>query len=333
MCLLFVSLSFFQVEVSGVSSVGQTTFGSMAGKGRKHHLPTEDTQEVASEGGVDGKTAMEVFMISQARRDEEMEERRERAAIAAEEREEARRAKARLLEAELAEKAKIAEEERAYQRKLNEAKRQEELELLKEARTLEEIKRREEVVLREAERQEELLRRSEELTKQAAVKAAQLQEEVTQKALEQQEQAALKAFEQQKELVALQAELGREAAVAQREESRKLRLKDRAESSVSAWSKSEDLEDFLLSSERKLRAGGIPEGEWLGVVASKLSGEVGAKWQELCLATDDYQEVKCAVLVGCGYTQKAAGEVYHRFGADNLRGLAADQLLSCRPAT
>ena len=266
----------------------------MAGKNRKQHLPSGDTQEVLSEGGVEGRSAIEAFMLNQARRDEEMEERREKAAIAAEEREELRR-----------EKAKIAEEERAYQR-----------ELLKEARKLEEAKRQEELLRREAERQEELLRRSEELSKQAAAKAAEVQEA-----------AAEKAFEQQRELVALQAELGKEAARAQREESQKLRLKDRAEHSVSAWAKNEDLEDFLLASERKLRAGGIPDGEWLGVIASKLGGEVGAKWQELCLATDDYNEVKSAVLVGCGYTQKAAGEVYHSFRTDNLRGLAADQLL------
>ena len=219
----------------------------MAGKNRKHHLPTEDTQEVLSEGGVEGKSAMEVFMLNQARRDEEMEERRERAAIAAEEREESRRAKAKLLEAELAEKAKIAEEERAYQR-----------ELQKEARKLEETKRKEEVVRNEAERQEELLRRSEELTKQAAVKAAELQEEATQRALE-----------QQKELLELQAELGRKASEATRVESQRVRQKDRAVASVTAWQKGEDLEDFLLSSERKLRAGGIPEEEWLGVLASK----------------------------------------------------------------
>ena len=276
----------------------------MAGKNRKHHLPTEDTQEVLSEGGVEGKSAMEVFMLNQARRDEEMEERRERAAIAAEEREESRRAKAKLLEAELAEKAKIAEEERAYQR-----------ELQKEARKLEETKRKEEVVRNEAERQEELLRRSEELTRQAAVKAAELQEEATQRALE-----------QQKELLELQAELGRKASEATRAESQRVRQKDRAVASVTAWQKGEDLEDFLLSSERKLRAGGIPEEEWLGVLASKIGGEVGAKWQELCQVTDDYLEVRGAVLVGCGYTQKAAGEAYHSFRTENLRGLAADQV-------
>ena len=250
----------------------------MAGKGnRKRDLPSGDTQEIG-EGGVEGKSAIETFMINQARRDEEMEERRLRADIAAEEREEKRNERARELEAVRLEKAKIAEEERMERRALEKEKRK----------------------LEEARRQEELLRRSEELTRQAAEKAAELQEEATQRALE-----------QQKELLELQAELGRKAAEANRAESQRVRQKDRAVASVTAWQRGEDMEDFLLSSERKLRAGGIPEEEWLGVVASKLSGEVGAKWQELCLVSDNYQEVRGAVLMGCGYTQKAAGEAYH----------------------
>ena len=246
-----------------------------------------------SEGGVEGKSAIEVFMLNQARRDEEMEERRERAAIAAEEREEARR-----------EKAKIAEEERCERRALE-----------KEKRKLEEARRQEESKLEESRRQEELLRRSEEVTRQAAEKAAALQDEMAQK-----------AFDQQKELLELQAELGKRAADTQREESQRVRQKDRAVASVSAWQRGEDLEDFLLSSERKLRAGLIPEGEWLGIIASKLSGEVGAKWQELCLSTDEYQAVRGAVLKGCGYTQKAAGEAFYAFKTESLKGLTADQV-------
>ena len=307
---------------------------SMAGKGsRKHHLPS-DGSDAGIEGVVDERSMLELFISNQSRRDEEAEARRVRekkeqseaeeraearklkAEIAAEEREEKRRerarvlederiakakereaervAKARLLEAELAEKAKIAEEERM------------------EARALEKEKRK----VEENKRQEELLRRSEENTRMAAEKAAELQEE-----------AARRAMEQQKELLELQARLGRKADEAQRAETQRVRQKDRAVASVTAWQRGEDLEDFLLSSERKLRAGGIPEGEWLGVVASKLSGEIGATWQELCLASEDYNEVKGAVLMGCGYTQKAAGEAFHAFRTDNLKGLAADQVL------
>ena len=284
---------------------------SMAGKGRKHHLPT-DGSDAGIEGVVDERSMLELFISNQTRRDEEAEARRDRekkeqleaeeraearklkAEIAAEEREERRRERAKVLEAERVEKAKIAEEERM------------------EARALEKEKRK----VEENKRQEELLRRSEEITRLAAEKAAELQEE-----------AARRAVEQQKELLELQARLGRKADEAQRAETQRVRQKDRAVASVTAWQRGEDLEDFLLSSERKLRAGGIPEGEWLGVVASKLSGEIGATWQELCLASEDYNEVKGAVLMGCGYTQKAAGEAFHAFRTDNLRGLAADQVL------
>ena len=321
------------MEVSSSSFCG-SHWESMAGKGnRKQHLPTGDTQE-SSEGGVDERSLLEIFISNQTKRDEEAEARRLRekkdqleaeeraearrlkAEIAAEEREERRRERAKVLEAERLEKAKIAEEERAEKAKVAEAERLLKAKLAEEerieARALEKEKRK----LEEARRQEDLLKRSEEQTKQAAEKAAYLQEE-----------AAQKAFDQQKELMELQAELGKKAAETQREESQRVRQKDRAVASVTAWQKGEDMEDFLLSSERKLRAGGIPEEEWLGVVASKLSGEVGAKWQELCLCSDDYQEVRGAVLMGCGYTQKADGEAYHAFGAGNLRGMSADQVL------
>ena len=273
---------------------------SMAGKGRKHHLPT-DALEAGSEGVVDERSMLEIFISNQTRRDEEAEARRVREKkeqLEAEERAEARKLKAEIAAEEREElrreRAKIAEEERS------------------EARALEKERRK----IEESKRQEDLLRRSEEMTRKAAERAAELQEEATRKALE-----------QQKELLELQAQLGRKAAEAQRAESQRVRQKDRAVASVTAWQRGEDLEDFLLSSERKLRAGGIPEGEWLGVVASKLSGEIGATWQELCLESEDYHEVKAAVLMGCGYTQKAAGEAFHAFRTDNLKGLAADQVL------
>ena len=46
-----------------------------------------------------------------------------------------------------------------------------------------------------------------------------------------------------------------------------------------------------MTAERKLRAGEIPEGEWLTTIASKLNGKMGSSWQDLCVAVDDYQEV------------------------------------------
>ena len=339
MCFTVLFLcTFLQVESSVHLRFSGRRRESMAGKNsRKHHLPT-DASEGGSEGVVDERSMMEIFISNQARRDEEAETRAEarrvrekkdqleaeeraearklKAEIAAEEREERRKERARVLEAERVAKAKVLEAELAEKAKIAEEERT-------QARALEEERRKED----EAKRQEELLLRSEEMTRKAAERAAELQEEGEQRAARLQEEATQRAFEQQRKLVELQAGLSREAAEKQRLESQKVRQRDRAVASVSAWQKGEDIEDFLLSSERKLRAGGIPEEEWLGVVASKLGGEVGATWQELCLSSEDYGEVKAAVLMGCGYTQKAAGEAYHAFRTENLKGLAADQVL------
>ena len=272
----------------------------MAGKNtRKHHQPTGDSQEGSGEG-IDERSLLEIFIANQTRRDEESKERALEARkeqIAAEERSEARRLAAVIAAEEREEmrreRAKIAEEERM------------------EARAIAKDKRKRE----EAMRQEEQCREKEEAARQAVERAAAVQEE-----------ANKKAYDQQKVLVELQAELGEKAAEAHRQESQRARQKDRAVASVPNWQKGEDVEDFLLSSERKLRAGGIPAGEWLTIIASKLSGEIGASWQELCLTSDDYQEVRNAVLMGCGYTQKAAGEAYHAFRSESLKGMAADQV-------
>ena len=49
-------------------------------------------------------------------------------------------------------------------------------------------------------------------------------------------------------------------------------------------------------------------------------------WQDLCGDTDDYQVVKGGILKVCGYTPKLAGEAYHSFRAESLRGMSADQV-------
>ena len=323
MCAYCLFLCFlFQVRSPVLLRFCRQHWEGMAGKNtRKHHQPSGDTQEVC-ESGVDERSLLEIFIANQARRDEEAEERRVRHRkdqLDAEVRAEARRLKAEIAAEEREEKrrerAKIAEEERLEVRALEKEKRKRE-----EAMRQEEVlKEREELARQAAEKaaalQEKLLKEKEEVARQAAEKAAALQEE-----------ANKQAYDQQKEVMEFQAELGRKAAEAQRLESQRVRLKDRAVASISAWQKGEDIEEFLLSSERKLRAGDIPEVEWLGIMASKLSGEVGATWQEICLTSDNYLEVRGAVLMGCGYTQKAAGEAYHAFRYDNLRGMSADQV-------
>ena len=273
----------------------------MAGRGRKGKEPQPtDAQEGNGEGGLEERSMLELFIANQARRDEEMCEKvllAERKQLEAEERAADRRVKEAIAAEEREElrreRAKIAEEERA------------------EARALAKEKRKRE----EAMRQEEVIKEREEVARKAAERAAALQEE-----------AIKLAQDQQREAMEAQAELGRQAAEALRTESQRVRQRDRAVASIAPWRKEDDLEEFLLSSERKLGAGEVPAREWLGIMASKLNGEVGATWQELSMTTDVYLEVRAAVLKGCGYTQKAAGEAFHAFRFENLRGLSADQV-------
>ena len=115
-------------------------------------------------------------------------------------------------------------------------------------------------------------------------------------------------------------------AEAHRQEGQKARKRDRAVAGIPNYREPEDVEDFLLTSERKLRAGEVPEGEWSAIIAAKLSGKVGATWQDLCGTTDEYQMVKGGVLKVCRYTPKLAGEAFFCFKAESLKGMAADQV-------
>ena len=81
-----------------------------------------------------------------------------------------------------------------------------------------------------------------------------------------------------------------------------------------------------MTAERKLRAGEIPEGEWLTTISSKLNGKMGSSWQDLCVTMDDYHEVKSSLLKVCGYTPKIAGEVFFSFKPEHTKGMTADQL-------
>ena len=310
----------------------------MAGKGRKHHQPSGDTQDVGESG--EEKSFFEVFVTGQAKRDEEMIERMEAARkdqLAAEERAEVRRLKAeiaaeeRLKREQLAaeerskrdqlaaeereekrrERAKIAEEERLEARALQkEIRKREEAEKLEEA-----TMRREEAARQEARRLEEVAKERDEAAREAADKLA-----------EQQAEAAAKAHDQQKVLMELQADLGRKAAEASRMESTRLRARDRVISGLPTYQKGEDVEAFFVLVEGKLRVGDIPDVEWVGLMSSKLTGEPGVKWQELSQGEGNYHAVKASLLKGCGYTPRAAGEAYHAFRSEQLKGLAGDQV-------
>ena len=324
----------------------------MSGKGKKHHpQPTEDNQEVEVSGGGDDRSFWEVFMAGQARRDEEMIERLEaakrdqvaaeaaakkdrRAAevaakkeqLAAEERSEDRRLKAEVAAEERAKRDRLAAEEREEKRleraKIAEEERAEARALQKEVRKREEAERLEELALRRDEAARQEARRLEEVTKERE----EASKEAADRLAEQQAEAAAKAHEQQKILMELQADIGKKAAEASRLESAKHRARDRVISGLPTYQKGEDVESFLMMLEGKLTVGDIPEVEWVGHVAGKLTGELGAKWQELSQGGGGYPRVRAAMLIGSGYTPRTAGTAFHAFRGENAKGMSGDQL-------
>ena len=106
--------------------------------------------------------------------------------------------------------------------------------------------------------------------------------EAARRQLEQQEALSSKQFEQQVALMRVQAELGEEAARLHREEQSNNRKRDRAIASIPNFRDWEDMEEFLLTAERRLRAGGIKKGEWVTIIASKLCGKMGCAWKDIC---------------------------------------------------
>ena len=96
--------------------------------------------------------------------------------------------------------------------------------------------------------------------------------------------------------------------------------------SISGWKEGEDLEEFLLTTERRLRAAEIKEEEWMSIVDARLSGNISTAWQDIIATAGDYREAKNRLLKLCGYTPKLAADGFFGFKAEQSRGLTADQL-------
>ena len=124
----------------------------------------------------------------------------------------------------------------------------------------------------------------------------------------------------------LQAEIGGKAEETRRAESDRSRKRDRAVSAIQSYRESEDVEEYLLTAEKKLKAGEVPEEEWVVILASKLGGKIGSAWQDLLMAGGEYKDIKAGLLTLCGYTPKLAGELFFGFRQESLRGMSADQL-------
>ena len=95
--------------------------------------------------------------------------------------------------------------------------------------------------------------------------------------------------------------------------------RDKAVAGIPNFKEGEDVQDFMITAERKLTAGGVRRDEWIMIVASKLSEKLGSTWQDICSVTDDYQEAKERVLKVCGYTPKLAAEFFFGFKLNRAR--------------
>ena len=344
-------------EVSGSSAVQLARTGVMSNKGKRHHpqkeaspTPTlEDIQESECESELDTRAELERVKEDNLRLREEdreyrkkAEDREEARAIAAELRadkrakaEEARREEREMREEQRAEaRAKRVEEQaqKVEERRVAEVERMKELARENAEAVKEQARKVEERRVAEVERMKELARENVEAMRQATANERELQEHAARiqiEAVERQQAAADKrAHDSQLELMAKQAEIGIRAAEYQRAEGERIRAREKTIHGLTSYKDSEDVEEFLITAEGKLKVGDIPEADWLALIVAKLSGRVAASWQKLSGTSGVYQEVRSGVLRACGYTPKLAGEAFFGFRAESLKGLAADQLYS-----
>ena len=174
----------------------------------------------------------------------------------------------------------------------------------------------------EGAREDARLRREEE----AARKQAELQAENVRNQTELQAEAERRQFNQQVELLKLQAEMGERASRTHRELQSSDRRRDRALFSIPVYKEGEDIENFLSTAERRLRAAEIPQGEWIPIMDTRLSGPKAAAWQDITIATGEYVEARDKLLKVCGFTPLLAADSFFGFKLEGSRGLTADQL-------
>ena len=284
----------------------------MAGKNKRNQTHKEEDHLEDSEGSALGtQDVRRIVSEEQSRLAGDKiaeEERAEARRIAAEERADKRRREERLEDEKRRKAEKIEEEERAERRAEARLRREEE-------RAEERAEAKRQRKLEEARVAAELEAAKEEAAKIAA-----------EKMMEQQQAMADRQFKQQEQLMKLQADISARAANERRVEAEMIKKRDRAVSSIVNYKDVDDIEEYLMTAERKLRAGEVPEGEWLTHIAAKPTGKMGTTWQDLCVDAVDYQEVKAKLLKICGYTPKVAAELFFGFKADQIRGMTADQV-------
>ena len=183
-------------------------------------------------------------------------------------------------------------------------------------------------VLMEEQRQADLVRREEEARKEEKREAARRQEMTALEArlIIQQTTREDRQYEQQLALMREQANIGEKASRLYREGQEAAKKRETALHSISVFREGEDLEEFFLTTERRLSAADIRQGEWVTIVDSKLKGKMASAWQDINMTAGGYMEAKDRLLRMCGYTPMLAADVYYGFKAEKCYGMTADQL-------
>ena len=177
--------------------------------------------------------------------------------------------------------------------------------------------RRADIAREDARREEE--ERREEARQQREAEAARRQAEL-------QAEAEQRQFNQQVALLKLQAEMGEKASQTHRETQSYDRKRDRALFSIPVYKEGEDIECFLSTAERRLRAAEVPQNEWIPIIDTRLSGSKAAVWQDITVIAADYVDARDKLLRACGYTPSLAADSFFGFRVENSKGLSADQL-------
>ena len=177
--------------------------------------------------------------------------------------------------------------------------------------------RRADIAREDARREEE--ERREEARQQREAEAARRQ-------AERQAEAEQRQFNQQVALLKLQAEMGEKASQTHRETQSNDRKRDRALFSIPVYKEGEDIECFLSTAERRLRAAEVPQNEWIPIIDTRLSGAKAVVWQDITVIAADYVDARDKLLRACGYTPSLAADSFFGFRVENSKGLSADQL-------
>ena len=150
--------------------------------------------------------------------------------------------------------------------------------------------------------------------------------EANRRLLEQQAAIEQRQYDQQTALIKLQAEIGEKATMAYREGQSSDRKRDRALFSVPVLREGDDVEEFLVTAEGRLKVAEVGMEEWIPIINSRLSGKLAVAWQDVTLTVGDYQEAKDRFLKMCGYTPMLAADRFYGFKLEHCKGLTADQL-------